>query len=337
MVKKHHIAFVLVLLLVGLSSQAGSSLAQKTEAERLFGYNPHYSEIPQVDPAHKKVALLCLHGFGCPRGENYKEYFPGNERYFGVFFDFKDTLLLNKASTLRCILSPLQTIKGICSINVGQIPDAEVALYGLIQLWKAGHKTVIVGHSRGGAAAANMLAAMYFPEEHPETWKKLGFTKNVSDLGASADSQEVILDTEKIESLKKSVIKVYFEKPLLSIKRLIRDDLQGVMDKFTSFNKTAQQPIEILARLVDKKIPMQFTLVQVDGWGGDRCVYNWYDKQLAALAAQTDCWKITHVKEGHIDIQATKNILDEDLKAWLNPPAPVATAQLKKHSRCRCR
>ncbi len=320
MLKKRLITLVIALTLgCGSWAQASSLWGSKTEAERLFGYNPHYSEIPQVTPGDKKVALLILHGFGCPRGEYYKKFFPNDARYLRVTFDFKDTLFHNKRSLTACTLSPLETIKGIRSINVGQVPDAEVALYGLIQLWKAGYVVVLFGHSRGGAAAIRIADMLVHPDTYCASWKKLGMTKEVIVYGSSQDATETIIDIEKIELLKASIIKIYLEKPLLNINELLNEKLRGLMDRFTAFSKTEQQPLDLLKGLVDQNISMHFTLAQ-----RDNVLYNWYDSQLMELVAQAG-WTLTQADEDHNDVKETRNIFNSYL-ASLNLPVPIVTA-----------
>lgn len=311
MVKSRTLA--LSALVFGLSSLQAAP--HKTEAEQLFGYNPNYTAYV---PGDKKVAVQVLHGFGCRRGENYKAYFPGNEHYTGVFFDFKDTLFFKNRSW------NLEALRGARSINLGQAPDAEVALYSLIQTHKVGGQSIIFGHSRGGATAITMLHMMEFPEYYIKSWEKLGYTKKIVVKGRLWNGTKSIIDADKLTALKKSIKKIFIEKPLLNINHIINGSLQCSLDSTTAFRRHAQQPIELLNDLVDKGIAINFTLAEHDDMVSNRA-----DAQLMELAHKAG-WTVTKVAEDHNDVKTTISMIENYINQLFPAPQPIVAQTHKK-------
>jgi len=262
------------------------------EAQKLFGYNPQGTILVSAKEDAPKKILLVLHGFGCPNAEkSYKKYFPGNKKYLPFFFNFKDTLFFNNQN------GSLKKTKGALAINIGQTPDAQVALFYLIKAWQKGYIIDIYGHSRGGAVATIITDMLANPDYYINSWKKLEMTKTVPYLFGIM--RKTIIDKEKIKKLRKSVEKIYMDKPLMNMQNIISPTVELPLSTATKYKRSEKQPIEILEEHVRNKESFDFHIILA---AQDNIVTNHSDNQLKNLCNQAG-WEIkTTASEKHNNI-----------------------------------
>lgn len=280
-------------------------LYNPADAIEKLGYDPKITITRETDPTVINTGrkTICLHGFGDSRlGPIYakREYGPARLAGDIITFNFAD------ANTE----SGMDTSKS----SLGQWPDVEAALYVLNNMHEYGEKNIgINGHSRGGATAINMVAALA-----DETGK---YETKFAKLGIDADKKRTLL-----RMLQNGHI--ILECPLTDVRSVIRhqiskstigSSLTGLVGSWlasSSINASAssidycasavvrkyrpwqEQAIKSAAQWQDAKIP---TIVhfQKDRWRGDEILGNENDEKLMALLSVSNGKTHTEMHAGY--------------------------------------
>jgi len=159
-----------------------------------LGYNPDpYGKHGDLKQIKEKEVVLAMHGFENPVYSFENDY--------------------NKPKGMKVIACNPQSSIGIAStpemirsINFGQEQDAMVILKYVLLCNENKNITTIngLGESRGGAAWVTALTMLSEPQNYASAWKSLGVIKDGK------------VDTTKIDTLKKSLGKVYLAYPWLN-------------------------------------------------------------------------------------------------------------------------
>lgn len=129
-----------------------SEIYRPEEAVKILGYDPKITLLKETDPTIVCSArkTVYFHGFGASKGAVAElKTWCGSERLPGdiVTFNFPDAVTVRGLDTTKS--------------SLGQWDDMKTALYVLKKMHESGEKSVgITAHSRGGAAAVNMVAAL---------------------------------------------------------------------------------------------------------------------------------------------------------------------------------
>jgi hypothetical protein len=272
-----------------------------TPDEKLFKFNPGYrnqdlpTHVPNT-PSIKQQVVIYAHGFG-KSDESTKECYAMienkdknfSDKNFLVLFNFGEAHLLDKPKRLS-VQGIVNKIKAVLRINLGGIVDTQVLLKTVKDYSAKQVDIVLICPSRSAAACIRMLHMLSFPtmkkykKKYKKTWKKFGLLLKNGEP-----------DIERINSIKKSIKKIFIINPLLDtnstlynlitrnvtqrkfIANSLRRGTQILLTACTRYSPFEAQPIDLLKELTTQDFDIEFTLVEENK---DEIVGNAHDKDI---------------------------------------------------------
>lgn len=266
--------FLVFLLLATGSIFAADSvdIYSKQEAKHLLAYDPCITLLKEGDP--KVVTLnrktLYFHGFGANKNvaSDIKNYY-GSERLPGdvVTFDFVDA---NNGGM------------DTSGSSLGQWNDIKTALYVLKKLHDIDETEVgITAHSRGGATAINMVAALVDQtDKYDDRLRELGIDNEVrNNLVSMLQKGHIVLECPLVEL--RATIQHHIEESTKSASRSVSGDAcfnslssssayLGLDSILSLFSSSSAASVDYAAPLVVKEYrPWQEQAIKsADAWHG---------------------------------------------------------------------
>jgi hypothetical protein len=301
-------SFKILLLTIFITPAIFASempLYNPADAKEKLGYDPKITIVRETDGTVINTGrkTICLHGFGDNGlGPIRAKQADGSARLPGdiVTFNFPDAVTERGMDTTKS--------------SLGQWPDMQAALYVLNTMHDCGEKSIgINGHSRGGATAVNMIAALANQtDEYKEKFAALEIDAvKKAALLQMLQTGHVVLEcplTDVRSVIKHQVAKSSTGSSLTSwfgpwlASSSIRASAASV-DYCASavvrkYRPWQEQALESATKWQDAKIP---TIVhfQKDGYRGDEVLGNEHDEEFMARLSASNGATHTRVHTGY--------------------------------------
>lgn len=258
--------------------------ALNASAEKLFGYNPTITASDNVsqESARSRVALLCLPGAGNGTGEKYKHALPGSKNYVSVIPNWTHNICQGGM--------PTEKEAHLCT---------QVGLFTLNHLHSLGYKTVLFGHSFGGAIALKMIDCLNHPQEYLPSCTQLDLTRmhwSFNSCFPWIDCKKVA-DEQRIATIKESILKVLLDKPV------VKNPYLRPQDDFFGHQKAERHEMDPLDYMIDSGTPLSIVLAN-----NDTVVGNEWDSDIIRRVGSLH---VDTVQEDHNDIDTNVRKIEE--------------------------